>query len=133
MIYVGRFFPGGLLSGSENLRQAPRKLPGAGVLLAAGDSALPANPLASELKQLADASQISLASDFSAPIIPPSYLPAPAMPPRWVHAGIASAWADTPAETISASDFSDLINLLLAYTGAAGKSPLQLATTNPSA
>ena len=55
---------------------------------------------AADLKQLADANKIPLATDYSAALIPPSYLTAPAFPAKWAHIGIATAWPDTPAEII---------------------------------
>jgi len=122
MIYVGRLFAGGPVTGTENLRRAPRKEPGSGVLFAGEDSNASPNGFAAELKQLADASKIPFVADYSAPVIPPSYLPPPQMPPKSAHVGVASAWADTPAETINAADFDNLVRLLADYTQASGKS-----------
>jgi putative aminopeptidase FrvX len=126
MIYVGRLFAGGPLTGAENLRRAPRKDPGGGVLFAAGETNASLSGFAAELKQLADASKIPFATDYSAPVIPSSYLPPPAMPPKFAHIGIATAWADTPAETINTGDFENLIKVLVAYTQAFGKSSFKL-------
>jgi putative aminopeptidase FrvX len=124
MIYVGRLFAGGPVTGAENLRRAPRKEPGSGVLFAGEEANAPPNGFAAELKQLADANKIPLAADYSAPVIPPSYLQGPQMPPKSAHIGVATAWADTPAETINAADFDNLIKLLAAYAGAPGKGTL---------
>ena len=126
MIYVGRLFAGGPVTGAENLRRAPRKEPGSGVLFAGEEANASPNGLAAELKQLADASKIPFVADYSAPVIPPSYLPSPQMPPRSAHIGVATAWADTPAETINAADFDSLTKLLADYTQASGKSSFKL-------
>jgi putative aminopeptidase FrvX len=126
MIYVGRLFAGGPITGAENLRRAPRKELGGGVLFAGEETKASPGSFAAELKQLADANKIPFATDYSAPVIPPSYLPPSQMPPKSAHVGVATAWADTPAETINASDFDNLVKLLVAYTQAAGKSSFKL-------
>ncbi len=118
MIYVGRLFAGGPVTGAENLRRAPRKEPGGGVLFAGEETGAAPNSFAAELKALADTGKIPFVPDYSAPVIPPSYLQGPQLPPKSVHIGVATAWADTPAETINAADFDNLINLLVAYTQA---------------
>jgi putative aminopeptidase len=133
MIYVGRLFAGGPVTGAENLRRAPRKEPGNGVLFAGEDTNAPPNSFAAELKQLADASKIPFAPDYSAPVIPPSYLQAPQMPPKSAHIGVATAWADTPAETINAADFENLVKLLVDYTQASGKSSFKLEQNSAAA
>jgi len=69
-----------------------------------------------EIKQLGDANKIPIAVDFAAPLIPPNYLPSPALPSRWVHLGIATAWPSTPAEIIHYPDLAQLTDLLEAYT-----------------
>jgi putative aminopeptidase FrvX len=48
------------------------------------------------------------------------------MPKKSAHVGVATAWADTPAEAINAADFDGLIKLLVAYAQASGKSALKL-------
>ncbi len=100
MIYVGRLLPGGPIPEMETLHRAPRREPGGGVLVGVPqtDGSLPA--FATELKQLADANKVPLASDYSANILPKSYLPMPQLPPKWTHLAIATSWTDTPAETI---------------------------------
>ena len=133
MIYVGRLFAGGPITGAENLRRAPRKEPGSGVLFAGEESNAPPNGFAAELKQLADAGKIPFAPDYSAPVIPPSYLPAPQMPPKSAHIGAATAWADTPAETINAADFDNLVKLLSDYTQASVKSSFKLDQNSAAA
>jgi putative aminopeptidase len=126
MIYVGRLFAGGPLTGAENLRRAPRKDTGSGVLFAGEETNASPGGLAAELRKLASAEQIPFAADYSASVIPPSYLPPPEMPPKSAHVGVATSWADTPAETINAADFDNLAKLLVAYTQAPGKSSFKL-------
>jgi len=131
MIYVGRLFAGGPLTGAENLRRAPRKDPGSGVLFAGEETNASPGGLAAELRKLASAEQIPFAADYSASVIPPSYLPPPEMPPKSAHVGVATSWADTPAETINAADFDNLVKLLVAYTQASGKSSFKLEQSSP--
>src|SRR5580704_3428771 len=97
MIYVGRLLPGGPIPEMETMHRAPRRELGGGVLVGVPqtDGSLPA--FATELKQLADANNISFASDYSASILPRSYLPLPALPAKWAHLAIATSWTDTPA------------------------------------
>lgn len=118
MIYVGRLLPGGPIPGVENIHRAPRRDPGSGVLLGLQQTDGSLSGLAADLKQLADAQKIPLQTDFSAGLIPRSYLPAPAFPARWAHLGIAAAWHDTPAELIDAKDLSMLTSLLELYVDA---------------
>src|ERR1700756_1944647 len=133
MIYVGRLFAGGPVTGAENLRRAPRKEPGSGVLFAAEEANAPPNGFAAELKQLADTNKIPFAADYSAPVIPASYLPSPQMPPKSAHIGVATAWADTPAEAINTADFDNLVKLLVDYTQASGKSSFKLEQNSAAA
>jgi putative aminopeptidase FrvX len=133
MIYVGRLFAGGPVTGAENLRRAPRKEPGSGVLFAGEEGNAPPNGFAAELKQLADTNKLPFAPDYSAPVIPPSYLPPPQMPPKSAHIGVATAWAGTPAETINAADFDNLVKLLADYTQASGKSSFKLEQNSAAA
>jgi putative aminopeptidase len=119
LIYVGRLLPGGPIPEMETLHRAPRREPGGGVLVAVQqtDGSLPG--FATELKQLADANKIPFASDYSANILPKSYLPMPQLPARWAHLAIATSWTDTPAETIDSSDLQGLEDFLSAYLAAA--------------
>ena len=118
MIYVGRLLPGGPLPEMETLHRAPRRELGDGVLVGVQqtDGSLPA--FATELKQLADSNKISFASDYSANILPKSYLPMPELPAKWAHLAIATSWTDTPAETVDSSDFQHLEDLLNIYVAA---------------
>ena len=115
MIYVGRLLPGGPIPEMETLHRAPRRESGGGVLVGVPqtDGSLPA--FATELKQLADANKIPFASDYSANILPRSYLPLPQFPAKWAHIGIATSFPDTPAETIDSSDLLKLTRLLDRY------------------
>jgi putative aminopeptidase FrvX len=115
MVYVGRLLPGGPIPEMETLHRAPRREPGGGVLIGVQqtDGSLPA--FATELKQLADANKIAFASDYSASILPRSYLPLPQFPAKWAHVGIATSWTDTPAETIDSSDLLNLTKLIDLY------------------
>jgi putative aminopeptidase FrvX len=119
MIYVGRLLPGGPIPEMETMHRAPRREPGGGVLVGVPqtDGSLPA--FATELKQLADANKIPFASDYSASILPRSYLPMPQLPAKWAHLAIATSWTDTPAETIDSSDLQGLEDFLSAYLAAA--------------
>src|SRR5580704_16288923 len=118
LIYVGRLLPGGPIPEMETMHRAPHREPGGGVLVGVQqtDGSLPA--FAAELKQLADANKIAFASDYSANILPKSYLPLPQLPAKWAHLAIATSWTDTPAETIDSSDFQHLEDLLNVYVAA---------------
>jgi putative aminopeptidase len=123
MVYVGRLLPGGPIPEMETLHRAPRREPGGGVLVGVPqtDGSLPA--FATELKQLAGANNIPLASDYSANILPRSYLPLPQFPAKWAHIGIATIFPDTPAETIASGDLADLTKFLDMYVGAPALPP----------
>ncbi|HTS12959.1 MAG TPA: M20/M25/M40 family metallo-hydrolase [Candidatus Limnocylindrales bacterium] len=118
MVYVGRLLPGGPIPGAEGMHRAPRREPGSGVLVGMSQTDGSLEGLAAELKQLADSNQIPFASDYSSGIAPPSYLAAPSFPPKWAHLGVATAWPDTPAETLSAKDLGALGRLVGLYVGA---------------
>ncbi len=115
MIYVGRLLPGGEVPDMKSVRRAPRREPGSGVLVGFAQTNDTLSGLAADLKQLADAYKIPVATDYSADIVPPSYLPAPTLPAKWTHIAIASAWPDTPAASIDRSDLKSLIALLHEY------------------
>ncbi|MGH9757315.1 MAG: M20/M25/M40 family metallo-hydrolase, partial [Candidatus Acidiferrales bacterium] len=117
MIYVGRLLPGGPIAGAENMHRAPRREPGSGVLLGVPQADGELAGFASDLKKIADANNIPLAVDYSADLIPRSYLPPPAYPAKWAHLGIAAAWPETPAETINSADLQELVSLLGKYAG----------------
>jgi len=117
MIYVGRLLPGGPVAGTENIHRAPRREPGSGVLLAMEKTDGVPTGLGADLKQLADTSHIPFAADYSAGMIPPSYVSPPPMPTKSAHLGIANAWINTPAETIDRRDLWELENVLRLYIG----------------
>ena len=115
MIYVGRLLPGGPIPEMETLHHAPRREPGGGVLIGVQQTDGSLTGFAAELKQFADANHGPLASDYSANILPSSYLPMPPLPAKWAHIGIATSWTDTPAESIDYRDFEGLIWFLADY------------------
>ncbi|HXU22265.1 MAG TPA: M20/M25/M40 family metallo-hydrolase [Verrucomicrobiae bacterium] len=118
MIYVGRLLSGGAVPGMKSVHRAPRREPGSGALLGLAQTNDELSGLTSELKQLASANNVPLATDYSAGLIPASYLPLPDLPAKWAHLAIATAWSDTPAETIDAKDMAALERLLQLYTQA---------------
>jgi putative aminopeptidase len=123
MIYVGRLLPGGPIPEMETLHRAPRREPGGGVLVGVQQTDGSLTGLAAEFKQLADANNIPFASDYSANMLPSSYLPMPQFPPKWAHIGIATSWPDTPAETVDTDDLRSLTSLLDVYIGASALAP----------
>jgi putative aminopeptidase len=118
MLYVGRLTTGGPVPGAENVRRAPRREPGSGVLIGLGQTDGQLEGLPADLKRLADDNRILIAADYSSAIVPQSYLALPAFPAKWAHIGVATAWPDTPAEEISSSDLAALANLVELYVGA---------------
>src|ERR1700683_487628 len=115
MIYVGRLFPGGPVAGMEGVHRAPRREPGSGVLIGLEETNGTPEGLSADLKQLADSNKLGINSDFSASLLPRSYLPSPTMPAKWAHLGIATDWSDTPAELIDMTDLASLEKLLQLY------------------
>jgi putative aminopeptidase FrvX len=115
MIYVGRLLPGGPIPQMENLHRAPRREPGGGVLVGVQQTDGALTGFEAELKQLADTNKIPLASDYSASVLPPTYLALPQLPAKWAHIGVATSWTETPAELIDSHDLGDLANLLDLY------------------
>jgi putative aminopeptidase len=128
LIYVGRLLPGGPIPEMETLHRAPRRELGGGVLVGVQqtDGSLPA--FATELKQLADTNKIPFASDYSANILPKSYLPMPQLPAKWAHLAIATSWTDTPAEAIDSRDLLNLTKLLDLYLGGSPSTDPRYAT-----
>jgi putative aminopeptidase FrvX len=115
MIYVGRLVLGGAVPGMKGVHRAPRREPGSGVLLGLAQTNDELSGLPAQLKQLAAANNVPVAADYSAGLIPGSYLPSPELPAKWAHLAIATAWSDTPAETIDAKDMGALEDLLELY------------------
>jgi putative aminopeptidase FrvX len=118
MLYVGRLLPGGQIPGVENVHRAPRREPGSGVLIGLAQTDGQLEGLATDLKQLADANKIPIATDYSSGIVPPTYLATPGFPAKWAHIGIATAWPNTPADLIDGRDLAQLSRLLHLYVGA---------------
>jgi putative aminopeptidase len=115
MIYVGRLLPGGPIPETPTMHRAPRREPASGVLIAGEKTDGTLSPFASSLKQIADSNKIPVAADYSAAILPASYLALPGFPAAWAHLAIAAAWPDTPAETIAAVDLENLTAFLSHY------------------
>ncbi|MGB9067007.1 MAG: M20/M25/M40 family metallo-hydrolase [Candidatus Acidiferrales bacterium] len=122
MIYVGEMLRGGNVPAMEGVHHAPRREPGSGVLIGLDTSTGELSGLAAELKQIADANNIPLASDYSAALIAPADPPPPAFPAKWVHLGIATAWPDTPAQTVDFSDAAKVLDLVADYLSMPRKS-----------
>lgn len=118
MVYVGRMLEGAQVPGVANMRRAPRQEPGSGVLVGVEQTNGELQGLAADLQQLAKQNGISLAADYSAGLVPRSYIAPPGFPSEWAHVGIATAWPNTPAETISSADLDQLTRLLDLYVGA---------------
>jgi putative aminopeptidase FrvX len=135
LLYVGRLAAGGPVQGMEGVHHAPRRDPGSGVLLGVEHSEASQSPFQAELSALGAKNQTPLAADYSAGLIPRSYLPLPALPAKWAHVGIAAAWPDTPAETVSVEDLEKLAAFLEAYEtgGASAVTAVDVAATLPSA
>jgi putative aminopeptidase FrvX len=115
MTYIGPMLPGGNVPGLEGVHRAPRREPGSSVLVGLDKSSGELSGLPADFSQLAIAHQIKLATDFSALIAEPDYLGSPVFPARWAHLGVATAWPDTPAESIDRSDLGALVILLEWY------------------
>jgi putative aminopeptidase len=118
VIYVGP-----LVRASGPNAGTPSREPGNGVLLGTQDPQAALSGFAAELKNVAAQSGIVITPDFSAPLLPKSYLPQPPLPARTVHLAVATAWANTPAEMIDTDDFADLVSLLGAYLGGRAREP----------
>src|ERR1700722_11982576 len=133
MIYGGRLSAGGPVAGSDSMRRAPRREPGSGVLIGLEETNGTPAGLAAELKQLADSNKIQINTDFSASLLPRSYLPPPPQPAKQAHIGIATDWPNTPAELIDNSALSALESLLQLYVqGSAAPPPSSAAGDSPS-
>ncbi len=115
LIYVGRLTASPPNPAEPSLHRAPRHEPGSGVLVGDQSSKDEISGFAASLKQLAEQNKIPFVKDYSAPLMPRSYLANPATPAKTAHLGIATAWADTPAEMISTRDLANLIDLLESY------------------
>lgn len=115
LIYVGRLTASPPTPAEPALHRGPHQPLGSGVLVGDQNTSDELSGFAANLKQLAEQNQIPIAKDYSAPLMPQSYLANPETPEKTVHVGIATAWPDTPAEIISTRDLANLTNLLEAY------------------
>lgn len=115
MVYVGPLLPGGPVEGVANVRRAPRREPGSGVLIGLESTSGSLEGLPAALYQLASSSDIPVATDYSAGLLPRSYLPLPALPARWAHLAIGVSWPETPVQEIASGDLDQLVVLLSRY------------------
>jgi len=124
MVFVGRLAPrrpgpagGGGQPAGEAARAtpAPRKAPGSGVLIAAGEDEGRLEGLAGELKRIADENGIRAETETAAGLPRVSYTQGPVLPDRFTHIGAGVAWRNTPAELIDGGDFRASVELLAAY------------------
>ncbi len=118
MLYVGRLMAGGVVPGMQTVRRAPRQEMGSGVLIGLTQVGESVVDFPAEIKQIAELNHIPIVADYSAPLLPQSYLPPATLPGRWAHVGIATAWPSTPAEMIDKRDLISLEKLIEAYIGA---------------
>jgi len=102
----------------KEVHRAPRQAPGSGVLVGLSQTNGTLSGFPAELQQLAAANKIPFTTDYSSAVIPESYIASPSLPVRWAHIAIATAWPDTPIETIHRADLIDLFTLLKIYVGA---------------
>jgi putative aminopeptidase FrvX len=124
LIYVGRLQRTPAIPAVANAQAQQRETPmfkqptGSGVLIASERPEGELSGLASELKGIAEQNKISVASDFSAPLLPRGgYMAQAKLPERTVLLAIATAWPSTPAELIDAGDLKSLTMLLEQYLG----------------
>ena len=115
LIYAGRLTASPPIPTEPTLHRGPRRDMGSGVLIGEQDPNAKVSGLTADLKKIAEENKIPIEQDYSAALMPRSYLPIPKTPARAVHLAIATDWPDTPAEMISAKDLNDLTNLLQAY------------------
>jgi putative aminopeptidase FrvX len=127
-IYVGRMLPGQFTAADATAHRAPERKLGSGVVLGVANPESSPEGLAAELKQEADANHISFALDYSAAPIDSGYDPPIVFPAHWAHVGIATAWPETPAETVDLSDLRGLIDLLGIHYGVGPQSQRQSST-----
>jgi putative aminopeptidase FrvX len=133
MIYVGRLLPRRGGAGPQAQQQqaqprSPKKEPGSGVLIGSANPDAALDGFAAELKKLADDSSLPAAADFTTALPRVSYTRGPEPLKRFAHLSIATAWASTPAETISLSDMENLAALLEAYAN--GTAPSKKTSTS---
>ncbi|HZU33503.1 MAG TPA: M20/M25/M40 family metallo-hydrolase [Candidatus Angelobacter sp.] len=139
LIYVGRLQrapapPPAAVSTQAQQRETPgfKQSTGSGVLIATEKPEGELTGLAGELKGIADQNKISMASDFSGPLLPRGgYMAQAKLPERTVHLSIATEWPSTPAELIDAGDLNSLVTLLEDYLAGSAQKPV-VSTANPT-
>ncbi len=127
-IYVGRMLPSDFTTADASAHRAPEGKPGSGVRLGLANPEAGAEDLGAQLQREAEASHISFGRDYSAQPIDAVYDPPIAFPAHWAHIGIASAWPETPAETIDLNDLRGLIDLLGVHYGVGPQSQRESST-----
>lgn len=115
LVYVGRLTASPPNPAEPTLHRGPRQPLDSGVLVGDSNVSNDFTGFAAEIKSLADAHGIPTNRDYSAPLMPQSYLANPATPEKTIHLAIATAWPDTPAEMISTHDLENLTHLLEFY------------------
>lgn len=130
LIYVGRMRRSSAVARPDfavkpaTARAKP--MPGAGVVIAVANQEAPLAGLPADLSDLARRKHIPITTNVSAPIMPRSYLPAPPLPARFAHVGIAAQWPSTPGEIVDCNDLADLTLLLEDYLQGSGRSMILL-------
>lgn len=135
LIYVGRLLPrragpgsaqGPGRAGAQGASQQPvrdRKQPGGGAILSSDSPVAQLTDFPDEIAKLAAENKIPLETEAAATLPRVSYTRGPELPARFVHLGIATAWANTPAEFIHSDDLDALAGLLDAYAQGAAYEP----------
>src|SRR5262249_16335220 len=102
-----------------------KQTPGSGVLIASEKPDADLNGLASDIKQAAGQANVTIATDFSAPLLPRGgYMAQARLPERAVHLSIATKFPSTPAEVIDAGDLNALTAVLEQYLAGSVQKPL---------
>ena len=124
MIYVGRL-SGRTRSREEGVRRGPRRETGQRCSHRTSGNKRRTGGISADLKQLADANKIPFRTDYSALAGSAKLSRAPPMAARWAHLGLATGWADTPAEMIEIPRSRSLENLLQIYAQGESRLPLR--------
>jgi putative aminopeptidase FrvX len=124
-IYVGRMQPNLPTAANPVPQKSPQRHPGSGVLLGFEQTDAAQTGIEADLKQLAATNKIAFDSDYSAVPVDAGYDGPFVFPANWAHIGIATAWPNTPVETIDLSDLRGLIDLLGVHYGIGPQSQRQ--------
>jgi putative aminopeptidase len=119
LVYVGRLLARRASPRSAEAQSPPRRprsASGSGVVIGSADPETKLSGLPLELMQLAEAHNLRLAVDFSAPLPRSRYSLGPVLSERFAHLGIPTQWPVTPAEFIDTGDVRELVALLELYT-----------------